>query len=237
MPGKKSGWGSRWNRSVTGHVPSLQKVLGSELPKSPTKHRSPHQFLFTVFTVATGNAIISLFLVTDRHHDSDMMGSRIRGIGHGGLGCRSYSLLEQKNDKWRPVWGCCHHAPKGSRLRCTPPLSFPSLRKGLAVCKEPLNVLGMSWRTWQTAMGRRIVHTGQFILCGKGEFVTRVEITRFAVFWGGWGEGGGGCGSGSIAARPVLSTFGFFNATAHLPCCWDPPTPQGLDPFRDSDFR
>lgn len=216
-------------------MPSLQKVLGSELPKSPTKHRSPHQFLFTVFTVATGNVIISLFLVTDRHHDSDMMGSLICGIGHGGLGCRSYSLLKQKNDKWRPVWGCCHHAPKGSRLRCTP-LSFPSLGKGLAVCKEPLNVPGISWRTWQTAMGRRIVHTGQFILCGKGEFVTRVEITRFAVFWGGWGEGGRGCGrgsgSGSIAAslcrQPSVSSMPLLT----FPACWDPLHPPGSGPFQ-----
>lgn len=144
MLGKKSGRGSWWNNSVTGHVPSLG--IRAVLPKSPMKHRSPHQLLFTVFTVATGNVLISLFLVTDGRHDSDMTGSFIRGIGHGGLGCRSYSLLIQKNDRWRPVWGSCHLAPKGSRLQCTP-LSFPSLRRGFAVSKEPLNVLGRSWRT------------------------------------------------------------------------------------------
>lgn len=177
------------------------------LPKSPMKHRSPHQFLFTVFTVATGNAIISLFLVTDGRHDSDMTGSFICGIGHGGLGCRSYSLLKQKNDKWRPVWGSCHLAPKGSRLQCTL-LSFPSLRRGLAVCKEPLNV------PWVIGPSQRaVLPVWQKRVCNQS-----VEITRFAGFLGGWGEGGGGCGSSSFVARPVLSTFSLFKATAHHPC-------------------
>lgn len=143
MPGKNLGEGADGIAQGQDMYRVYKKSWDQSYPNPQRSTDHLTSFFFTVFTVATGNAIISLFLVTDRHHDSDMMGSLICSIGHGGLGCRSYSLLKQKNDKWRPVWGCCHYAPEGSRLRCTP-LSFPSLGKGLAVCKEPLNVPGIS---------------------------------------------------------------------------------------------